>query len=244
MILIYAFIFAGFLLALYLLFLFVCALPVNTSKEYENNSRFYRGLLYSATSAVLKLLRIKVKVAGREKLPAGQKVLFVGNHRSNFDTIIQWQSLKSWDLAFISKEENFRIPFFGRFIRRCCFLSVDREDPRKSLAVFDKAAGLLKRQEVSIGVYPEGTRSVKGELLPFHNGVFRIAGKADVPIAVMAVSGTERIRENIPFRGTEVHLDIVDIISPDEVKTMRTVDVGKRVRKVLEDRLYGGEEIL
>lgn len=101
--------------------------------------------------------------------------MFVGNHRSNFDPIIEWLVLKPWDIAFISKGENFKIPFFGRIIRKCCFMPIDRENPRKALRTINKASDLLQSGEVSIGVYPEGTRSKTGELLPFHDGVFHIA---------------------------------------------------------------------
>ena len=104
--------------------------------------------------------------------------MFVGNHRSNFDPIIEWLVLKPWDIAFISKGENFKIPFFGRIIRKCCFMPIDRENPRKALRTINKASDLLQSGEVSIGVYPEGTRSKTGELLPFHDGVFHIAKKA------------------------------------------------------------------
>lgn len=123
--------------------------------------------------------------------------MFVGNHRSNFDPIIEWLVLKPWDIAFISKGENFKIPFFGRIIRKCCFMPIDRENPRKALRTINKASDLLQSGEVSIGVYPEGTRSKTGELLPFHDGVFHIAKKAGTPIVVMSIRGTEQIHKNV-----------------------------------------------
>lgn len=72
------------LLAGYLLLLLVSALLVNPKKEYSHPSRLYRFLLNSATAAALKLMRIRVHVTGTEKLPKGQKILFVGNHMQVF----------------------------------------------------------------------------------------------------------------------------------------------------------------
>lgn len=88
----------------------------------------------------MKVLRIRVYTSGLEKIPKNQKLMFVGNHRSNFDPIIEWLVLKPWDIAFISKGENFKIPFFGRIIRKCCFMPIDRENPRKALRTINKAS--------------------------------------------------------------------------------------------------------
>lgn len=225
------------LLFAYVLFLGICSLFVNPKKEYESNSRFYRFLLHSATAGALKLLRIKVHITDIEKVPTDVLPLFVGNHRSNFDPIIQWHIFRKWQPAFISKASNFKIPFFGRFIRKCCFMAIDRESPRKALTTINKAAKLLRKGEVSIGVYPEGTRSKTSELLPFHNGVFRIAQKAGVPIVVMAISGTEKIHKNIPFHHSDVYLDVVDVISAEDAAAMKTDAIGERVRSKLECNL-------
>lgn len=237
MIILYTLAVIGILFFTYILFLTVCSLFVNPKKEYENNSRFYRFLLNSATMAVLKILRIKVHTTGIEKIPTDVMPLFVGNHRSNYDPIIQWYILKKWQIAFISKASNFKIPFFGRFIRKCCFMAIDRENPRKALDTINKAAKLLERQEVSVGIYPEGKRSKDCKLLEFHNGVFKIAQKANVPVVVMAISGTEKIHKNIPFRRTDVYLDIVDVISAESVKAMKSADIGMQVRTSLENNL-------
>ena len=222
------------LFLLYVLFLGVCALLVNPEKEYEKNSCFYRFLLDSATAAAMKLLRIRVHVSGMEKIPQNTKVLFVSNHRSNFDPIVTWYALKKWKIAFVSKPSNFRIPFFGRIIRKCCFMPIDRENPRKAIPTINRAAKLLRKQEVSIGIYPEGTRSKNCELLPFHNGVFKIAQKAEAPIVVLCVTGTEKIAKRTPFRRTDVYLDVLDVFSAQGIKETKTEMIGTAVRRLIE----------
>ena len=222
------------------IFLGICALPVR-QEAYETHSRFYRWLLNGATALSLWLLDIYVHTRGLEKLPEG-RFLVVGNHRSNFDPIVTWYALKKYDLAFLSKEENFRIPIFGRIIRRCCFLPIDRQDPRKALTAINQAAALLEGNQVSIGVYPEGTRSKEGVLLPFHNGVFKIAKKAGVPIVVVAVQGTETIHKNYFRRPSHVSLEIVDVLPADFVAGSRTAEIGQRVRVSLEDALTDRKE--
>lgn len=221
-------------------FLGICALLVR-QEAYETHSRFYRRLLNGATAFFLWLLDIHVHCQGLEMLPEG-RFLLVGNHRSNFDPIVTWYALKKYDLAFLSKEENFRIPIFGRIIRRCCCLPIDRQDPRKAMTAINRAADLLARDQVSMAVYPEGTRSKTCVLLPFHNGVFKIAKKARVPIVVAAVQGTETIHKNCFRRPSYVEITIVEVLPADDVAKMRTGDIGRRVYEGLERALTDRKE--
>ena len=217
---------AAALFALYSLLIIISSFFIDTKKDYRKNSGYFRFLLDSATWLMVKLLRIRVHTSGLEKVPDG-RFLFVSNHRSNFDPILSWYVLKKQKLAFISKEDNFKIPFFGKIIRKCCFMDIDRTSAKTALVTVNKAADLLKCDEVSVGVYPEGTRNKTGEqpLLPFHSGIYIIAKKAGVPIVAATVRGTEKIHVNFPKRSSDVYIDIIDVIDADYVKTHKCDDI-------------------
>lgn len=210
------------------------ALFVDPKKKYKKDSKLYRFLLNAASGIGLWVMRIKVHVNGKEKLPKAQKLLFVGNHRSNFDPIITWYQLRDWNISYISKAGNFKIPIFGRIIRRCCFMTIDRESPRKAIETINASSELLKAQDVSVGIYPEGTRSKTGELLPFHNGTLRIAQKANAAIAVVVLKGTEKIHKNYPFHRTHVEMNIVGVLPAEKVSSMRSAELGDMVRNMIE----------
>ena len=232
------------LFAAYILLLVICSLFVDPQKEYENHSRFYRTLLNGATAFAVWMMRIRIHTDGLEKVPQDTKnLLFVSNHRSNFDPILTWHIFKKWQPAFVSKASNFKIPVFGRLIRKCCFMAIDRENPRNAIKTIHKASQLLQKGEVSIGIYPEGTRSKECKLLPFHNGVFKIAQKANADIVVLAVSGTEQIHKNYPFRHTDVHLDVLEVIPAETVRTTKTDAIGERIGTDLENHLLKAQEV-
>ncbi|MBO5237258.1 MAG: 1-acyl-sn-glycerol-3-phosphate acyltransferase [Lachnospiraceae bacterium] len=226
----------------YILFLIVSSLFINPNMEYEINSRFYRFLLNSATAIAFVATRLKVHTIGMEHLPKEGRFLLVCNHRSKFDPIITWYILRKYDLAFISKAENFNVPIFGRFIRKCCFMAIDRENPKKAMETIQRAAKLIERDEVSIGVYPEGTRSKTTELLPFHNGVFKIAQKAKVPIVIVAIQGTEQIKSNYPLHRSHIQLSILETLPTDYVTSHKTAEIGEYVRLKMNEVLQQEEE--
>lgn len=224
---------AGIILG-YILFLCVCALLVNPRKEYDKHSNFYRFLIDSATAVAMKLLRIRVHLSGAERVPMEEKVLFVSNHRSNYDPIVTWYAFRAHKIAFISKASNFKIPVFGRLIRKCCFMAIDRENPRNAILTIQKAARLLQNGEVCVGVYPEGTRSKTGVLLPFHNGVFKIAQKAHTGVVVLHVTGTDQIAKRTPFRATDVQIKVLDVIPAQQIQKEKTEIIGAHVRCLME----------
>ena len=63
---------------------------------------------------ILALCRVKIHVTGLEKVPTDTEYLFVSNHRSNFDPMVQWWVLRRWRLAFVSKPSNMRKFVIGR----------------------------------------------------------------------------------------------------------------------------------
>ena len=213
---------------------------VNPRKEYDKDSKLYRFLLNIASVIALKFMRVKIHISGAEKLPKDKKLLFVCNHRSNFDPIITWCAFKKHKLAFISKKGNFKIPIFGQIIRKCCFMAIDRESPKKAIATINRASELLKNGEVSVGVYPEGKRSKDGTLLEFHSGVFRIAQKAQSPIVVLSLQGTERIHKSYPFHTSHVYLDVLEVIPTEEVVASRSVELCERAKTIIENNLSVG----
>ncbi len=86
-------------------------------------------------------------------------------------------------------------------------------------------------------IYPEGTRSRTGALLPFHAGSFKIAQKAGVPLAIACVSGTDRIRHRWLFHSTKVELRILELLPADRVKTMSTQDLAAYSKGKIEEAL-------
>ncbi len=228
------------LLAIVVLYLLVWAIsPLFISKKvmtYDHNSKFYRWLLNSSTGIAMKILRIKIHTTGMEKIPQG-RYLMVCNHRSNFDPIIMWYVFRKSEPAFISKPENFNYPIYGRIIRKCCFLPIDRTNPRNSMKTILDAVDLIKRNEVSIVVYPEGTRSKKYKLLKFHNGVLKIAQKAKVPIVVATIQGGETIKERYPFRRSHVYIDVLSVFDVAEVTSQTTDELGGKARQLMLDKL-------
>ena len=222
---------------LYIALLAVSALLVNGHKEYDKNSRYYRWLLNSATAFGMWLLRVRIHVSGLENIPKGTRFLLVGNHRSNFDPLVTWLVLRKYDIAYISKEENFHIPVFGRLIRKCAFMAIDREDPRKAIQTIYHAADLIHKDEVSVGVYPEGTRSKTGTLLPFHAGSFKIAQRAKVPVVVACMRGSEKAQTVNPFSSNRIWLEILDVIPAEDVASHRTDALAEQVREMIQDCL-------
>ena len=223
----------------FVLFVILAGLAVNPKKEYKTHSSFYRGLVNIVTWISITCARVRIHVTGYDKVPM-TNVLFVGNHRANMDSLITWQVFWKWRPAYISKEENFKIPTCGRLIRRCCFLAIDRENPRNAIKTINQAAELIHQEDISFGVYPEGTRNKEGKgLLPFHNGVLKIAQKANVPVVVVAINGTEKIRKNTPWHRTDVYLDVLDVMSAEYVKENPTAKLGEEIQNMLLNHLEG-----
>ena len=229
---------AGIIALLAALFLLVgfISLFADRNRFYDKESRFYRFVLTSTTAIAKVIVRAKFEVTGMDKVPEG-RFLLVGNHLSNFDPIFTWLVFAKQHIAFISKPENFKIPIYGRIIRKCCFMDIDRENPRKAAKAINQAAQLLKDDQVSVGVYPEGTRNSGEGLLPFHSAVFKIAIKAGVPIVVLTVLGAENIHKNFPFKRTVVRIDVLDVISAERVKQMKTAEIGELVREEMLSKI-------
>lgn len=226
----------------YALLLMISACLVNSKKIYEKHSGYYRWLLNSSTWILVFFGRVHYHTKGMEKIPKDSRFLLVCNHKSKLDPITTWYLLKDYDLAFISKEANFHVPFWGNIIRRCCFLSIDRDNPRKAMETINKAAELIKDDQVSMAVYPEGTRNFGEGLLPFHNGIFKIAQKANVPVVICGIKGADKMKDNYPLHRSDIYFEVLDVLPADKVKAERCNDIGDYAKSLMTSFIEKNQE--
>ena len=215
--------------------LFLCALALFArNKDYDRINGFYRAVFNGLLRFALSVCRIKIVVTGREKIDGVDGTfLLVGNHRSDFDPFVSIVAFKDKKIAFISKPENFKVPFLGRIARKCLYTAIDRENPKNAIKTIIRTADLIKSGEISYGVYPEGTRSKGVNMLPFHDGVFKIAQKASAPVVVVALRGTEKIHKNAPFKKTTVYLDVLSVIDAEKVTSLSSHEIADIAREQL-----------
>ena len=183
--------------------------------------------------------RVRVLLTGEELVPEEGRFVIVSNHRSGFDPLTLEVALGKRGLAFISKPSNLKIPFVGKLAYGGCFLPIDRENDRKALKTILTAVDYIKKDFCSMGIYPEGTRSKTGELLPFHAGSFKIAQKANVPLVIACTSGSEQVMHNCLLRTTQVKLHILEVLPAEKVKAMNTQELAAYSRGLMEAALNG-----
>ena len=218
------------LAAVALAFLLILCRLVDLEKPQEKDNRFYRAVMYLYIDALAAICKAKFHTKGLEKVPTDTRFLLVCNHQHLSDVGVLFSCMKKSKLAFISKQENRTMPVIGKFMHRTSCQTLDREDDRQALRVILKCIQMVKDQEVSVAVFPEGTRSKDGKVHAFRNGAFKIAQKANVPIVVCTINGTNQLFHNLKrLKKTHIDLHLVDVIQPGELKGKTTAEIGQRV---------------
>jgi 1-acyl-sn-glycerol-3-phosphate acyltransferase len=154
--------------------------------------RFQEGLRIG-----LRIARIHVRVVGVENIPAGV-CIFASNHASNLDPVALTPNIPR-RVALLAKKEVFKIPVLSKAIRLAKLVPVDRSDSEAAAESVDLAIKYLK-EGLSFCVYPEGTRSRDGRLLPFKRGTFVMALRAGVPVVPVSLAGTQNLMRKGDWR--------------------------------------------
>jgi 1-acyl-sn-glycerol-3-phosphate acyltransferase len=136
----------------------------------------------------LRAASIRLAVTGLEQVPVEGPVIYMGNHQGNFDIHSLTLAIPR-TFSWIAKEELFRIPIFGSAMERAGYIPLDRSDGRKALKSMRLAAERIAAG-TSVVIFPEGTRTLDGSLLPFKRGAFLLAARAGVPIVPFTINGS------------------------------------------------------
>lgn len=140
---------------------------------------------------VLRVCNVRVDVVGKENLESETPRIYLTNHQSFFDIFALLAHL-GVDFKFVLKQELMRIPVFGFTMRNARYIAIDRSNPRKAIQSMNEAAEKIKTG-TSVVVFPEGTRSEDGRLLPFKKGGFILALKSGCELVPVTISGSNRI---------------------------------------------------
>jgi 1-acyl-sn-glycerol-3-phosphate acyltransferase len=170
---------------------FACALSAIIGTIFDANGRLYHAHARLWSRIALLVAGVKVEVSGAELIPRDQPLIFMGNHQGNFDILALFLAIPQ-RFSWLAKEELFKVPVFGHSMRRAGYIPLKRGDGRDALRSLDIAAARI-RTGASVIIFPEGTRTPDGNLLPFKKGGFVLAGKAGVPIVPFTVNGSRQI---------------------------------------------------
>ncbi len=218
------------LIILHVLILGISVLFVDTKKDNAKHYPYYRILAQKTIDLIFSLLNIHLIAGGKEKIPDNTRFLLVSNHTYDFDPAFFMHYLPECDLGFIGKKEIYtdKVPI-AKMMHKLNGLPIDRENNRNAVKTISKAADFIKTDISSMAIFPEGYVSLTGELLPFRSGAFKIAKKAECPIVVASISNTKSILKNIFRRRSNIYLDILSVISAEQVKELTTAQLSDMI---------------
>lgn len=157
------------------------------------NADFLYDLGMLGARTAVRLAGIGIQIEGRDQLDPAQAYIFMANHVSNVDPPVLIPSLPKRTSVLV-KKELFRIPVLGRAMRLASFVPVDRSNRDAAITSMHEAAEVV-RSGISMTIFPEGTRSSDGQLLPFKKGPFYLAIESGAAIVPITILGT---RETMP----------------------------------------------
>jgi 1-acyl-sn-glycerol-3-phosphate acyltransferase len=212
---------------------------------------FVARLLDSSGDGVLDLARwwsrwvtsfagVRIEVENRATLAPEQPYVFMANHASSLDIWAVFVAIPR-RLRLIAKKQLARIPLFGWAMWAGRFIFIDRSNGVAARRSIDEAGKRIHDGD-SVLIFPEGTRTRDGALLPFKKGGFHLAIKAGVPIVPVALCGTRPLmpRGSLLLRAGAIKVIIGPPIPTSDLSEEDRISLPERVRGIIETMLAEG----
>lgn len=190
---------------------------------------------------------VQVEFEGLEHLDPTRPAVLVSNHESWYDVFALAGHLPV-DYRFVGKKELLKVPFFGPAWVACGHIPIDRTNRKAAIESLRVAGEKIRRERAVVVMFPEGTRSKDGELLPFKKGAFVLALESGVPVIPVGVSGGRQLMPKGSFFvrpgtmrvnvGRPIEVEGLTVADRDHLMDRAREEV-RRLRAVSADRSVG-----
>jgi len=173
---------------------------------------------------ITRIVGTKLINPDSQKLKNSGPAIYVTNHTSALDIFIS-MAICPYGGCGIGKKEVVRIPFFGWAYWLSGHLLIDRGNREKAVASMNKLSKFVNDKKLSIWIWPEGTRSMDGKLIPFKKGFVHLALATGLPIIPVIFHGAHKRwpAKTMKFYPGEVRVEVLDPIKTDDW-TKETID--------------------
>lgn len=182
----------------------------------------------------------QIEIEGAERLEEGGPYLVCSNHQSMMDVLVL-MALRS-DFKWVSGVRFFKIPMLAMYMRLAGYIAADLKNPFSAKGILDECSAWIDKG-VSVGLFPEGTRSATGRLGNFKSGAFRVAVENDVPVLPVVIDGTAEVMPKgswtwageSPFK--TVRVKVLRPIALQTLEQPSASELSHAVRNVIGDQL-------
>lgn len=180
-----------------------------------------------------RIFGVEVEVRRHPDVPSAQPCVFAANHQNNYDLFLLPNALLQRTVT-IGKKSLRLIPFFGQLYWLSGNILLDRDNRSRAVGTMQGAVERIQQEQLSVWMFPEGTRSYGRGLLPFKTGAFHIAQQAKVPVVPVCMSSTQHIRLN-RWRNGKV---IIEMMAPVELSERTPIrPLARQVREQMQEKL-------
>ncbi len=214
--------------------IWLLVLPFDKERSVIHRMLIWQSLLYRSLIPVRSCI-----IEGSEKAVRGTTYVVISNHQSILD--ILFMNSLGYRYKWISKIENYRMPFLGWYLRMADYIAIDRGNEESKVVMLDKSFSCL-RKGLSIMIFPEGTRSPDNEIGFFRRGAFQLAIQAGVPLLPVVIDGTGGIlpKHGLVFgTGHDVKLKVLDPVHPEAFGTDNPDELAQRLSAIMKKTLAG-----
>ncbi len=180
--------------------------------------------------------RVRLIITGKENLPKNRNFVVYANHIEYTDPMYIMQAYNGFPMAFVAKEPLFKYPVLKNLMLGLGSMPITKYADRSALETILKAIKQVKNG-MPMAIFPEGKRTYSNDFIEFKPGAFKLAQKAKADISPVCLYNMHELAKKRRFLPTKVYLHILPLIPYEDYKDMDSVQLSKKVYKIINDQM-------